>query len=128
VARPSLEEEYRTMTSTTSELIWVKQLLVDVGIKTQYNENILRELSRKIYCIESHFSWANKTHWGGLPFYSRKKSNQTQLRLRKSWMEINWSICLRKDWTREYLKEIIASWGWSISITPNLRGSVENNN
>jgi hypothetical protein len=33
VARSSVEAKYRVMVSTASELIWIKQLLVDFGIK-----------------------------------------------------------------------------------------------
>jgi hypothetical protein len=33
VARSSVEAEYRVMTSTASELIWIKQLLQDMKIK-----------------------------------------------------------------------------------------------
>jgi hypothetical protein len=33
VARSSVEMEYRVMTSTASELIWIKQLLRDMGLK-----------------------------------------------------------------------------------------------
>ena len=35
VARSSAEAEYRAMASTASELIWIKQLLSDMGFKTQ---------------------------------------------------------------------------------------------
>jgi Reverse transcriptase (RNA-dependent DNA polymerase) len=35
VARSSAEAEYRAMASTASELIWIKQLLADMGIETQ---------------------------------------------------------------------------------------------
>jgi len=35
VARSSAEAEYRAMTSTVSELIWVKQLLMDIRIETR---------------------------------------------------------------------------------------------
>jgi hypothetical protein len=35
VARSSAEAEYRAMASTASELIWVKQLLMDIGIETR---------------------------------------------------------------------------------------------
>jgi hypothetical protein len=35
MARSSVEAEYRVMTSTVNELIWVKQLLADVGIETR---------------------------------------------------------------------------------------------
>jgi hypothetical protein len=35
VARSSAEVEYRAMISTASELIWIKQLLADMGIETQ---------------------------------------------------------------------------------------------
>jgi hypothetical protein len=33
MARSSAEAEYRAMASTASELIWVKQLLMDIGIE-----------------------------------------------------------------------------------------------
>jgi hypothetical protein len=42
MARSSAETEYQAMTSTTSELIWIKKLLADLKIKIQ--EPI------KIYC------------------------------------------------------------------------------
>jgi hypothetical protein len=42
VARSSAEIEYRAMESTVSELIWVKQLLMDIGIETRD--------SMKIFC------------------------------------------------------------------------------
>lgn len=32
VSRSSVEVEYRAMTATTSELVWLKQLLQDFGI------------------------------------------------------------------------------------------------
>jgi hypothetical protein len=35
IARSSAEAEYRAMASTTSELIWIKQLLVELGINTR---------------------------------------------------------------------------------------------
>jgi hypothetical protein len=35
MARSSAEAEYRAMTLTASELIWIKQLLADLGIKNQ---------------------------------------------------------------------------------------------
>jgi hypothetical protein len=35
VARSSAEAKYRAMASTTSKLIWIKQLLADLGIKIQ---------------------------------------------------------------------------------------------
>jgi hypothetical protein len=42
MSRSSVEAEYRAMTSTTSELIWIKQLIADIEIKTQE--------PMKIYC------------------------------------------------------------------------------
>jgi hypothetical protein len=42
LARSSAEAEYRAMTTTASELIWIKQLLDDLGIKHQ--------ASLKIFC------------------------------------------------------------------------------
>jgi hypothetical protein len=42
VAQSSVEAEYRATTSTTTKLIWIKQLFTDLGIKTQ--ESI------KMYC------------------------------------------------------------------------------
>jgi hypothetical protein len=35
VARSSVEAEYQAMTSTASELIWIKQLLADMSIETR---------------------------------------------------------------------------------------------
>jgi hypothetical protein len=35
VAQSSAEAEYRAMASTASELIWVKQLFMDIGIETR---------------------------------------------------------------------------------------------
>jgi hypothetical protein len=35
VARSSAEAEYRVMTSTASEIVWIKQLLMDIGIEIQ---------------------------------------------------------------------------------------------
>jgi hypothetical protein len=35
VARSSAKAEYRAMTSTTSELTWIKQLLADLNIKVE---------------------------------------------------------------------------------------------
>jgi hypothetical protein len=42
MARLSVEIEYRAMTSTMSELIWIKQILTDLDIK--YNASI------KMFC------------------------------------------------------------------------------
>jgi hypothetical protein len=42
VARSSAEMEYRAIASTTSELMWIKQLLEDLGIKV--------ETPMKMYC------------------------------------------------------------------------------
>jgi ATP sulfurylase len=42
VARSSAKAEYRAMASTTSELIWIKQLLKDLEIKV--------ETSMEMYC------------------------------------------------------------------------------
>jgi hypothetical protein len=35
MARSSTEAEYRAMTSTASEIVWIKQLLMDIGIEIQ---------------------------------------------------------------------------------------------
>jgi pyruvoyl-dependent arginine decarboxylase (PvlArgDC) len=35
MARSSAETEYQAIASTTSELIWIKQFLADMGIETQ---------------------------------------------------------------------------------------------
>ena len=40
VARSSAEAEYRAMASTASELVWIKQLLADIGIQTQTPMNM----------------------------------------------------------------------------------------
>jgi hypothetical protein len=51
MVRSSAEAEYRAMVSTTSELIWIKQLLADIGIETQglmkifYNSQAARHIT-----------------------------------------------------------------------------------
>jgi hypothetical protein len=51
VARSSSEAEYRTMVSTASELVWIKQLLEDLGIKIEspmkmhYDNQVARHIA-----------------------------------------------------------------------------------
>ncbi|KAJ4819483.1 Copia protein [Rhynchospora pubera] len=69
VARSSAEAEYRAMASTTSEVIWLKQLMHDIGVPCDYpipmfcdnqaarhiaNNPVFRERTKHIE-IDCHF-------------------------------------------------------------------------
>jgi hypothetical protein len=51
MARSSAEAEYRAMTSTVSELIWVKQLLTDIDIKIRDSIKIFCDNQAEIYIL-----------------------------------------------------------------------------
>jgi hypothetical protein len=61
MARSSAEAEYRAMTSTASELIWIKQLLVDM--------NITSATLMKIFCDNQ----ATRHITANLVFHERTK-------------------------------------------------------
>jgi hypothetical protein len=85
MARSSAKVEYRVMTSTTNELVWIKQLLMDIGIEIQ--------TPIKIFCDNQ----AVRHIASNLIFYERTKyievnchCNQKKLRHHMLKAEINW--------------------------------------
>jgi hypothetical protein len=76
MARSSAETEYRAMASTTSELIWIRQLLTDIRIEARNLMKIFCDNQAARHSIESRLSRANKTYRDGLSLHSRKSSSK----------------------------------------------------
>jgi len=68
VSRSSAEVEYRSMTMTTYELKWLKEILSSLNmiyttsILLHYDSQVVRHISKSI------FSWSNQAHWSILSF------------------------------------------------------------
>jgi hypothetical protein len=63
MARSSAKAEYRAMTSTASELTWIKQLLADLRIKIQESYIVTIKLHVTLHLIRCFTSDKNISKW-----------------------------------------------------------------
>jgi hypothetical protein len=126
VAQSSVEAEYRATTSTTTKLIWIKQLFTDLGIKTQ--ESI------KMYCDNqaAHHITSN------LVFHERTihiKMDYHFIREKIHSKEVEILFVRSKDQSADVFTNGLEPRMFNDNMiklemidiyTPNLRGSVEN--
>jgi hypothetical protein len=81
MARSSAQAEYRAIASTTNELIWIKQLLGGLGIKTQelmkiyFNNQVTRHITSNLVFLER-----KKKYRSGLSFHSGEKFIRKKLK------------------------------------------------
>jgi hypothetical protein len=128
VARSSAEAEYRAMASTASELTWIKQLLLDMGFRTQ--------APMKMYCDNN-----SARHIASNPvFHERTKHIEVDchfVREKVQAKEIETPYVKSEDQLADVFtkgldpgpfEKITSKLGLYDIYIPSLRGSVENNN
>jgi hypothetical protein len=102
MARSSAKVEYRAMTSTVSELTWIKQVLTDLNIKIEKPMKIFVIINQRdtLHQILSFMSGPNTSKL--IVTLLEKKCNQKRLRLHLLRAKINWSTSSQRD----YIKHI----------------------
>jgi hypothetical protein len=127
VARSSAEAEYRVITSTASELIWIKQLLADMNIETQNPMKIFcnNQAARHI-ALKPVFHERTKHIEIDCHFIQEKvQSKEIETPYVKSGEQL--ADIFTKGLDPRPFEDNSSKLGMSDIYTLNLRGSVENN-
>jgi hypothetical protein len=104
MARSSAKVEYRAMTSTVSELTWIKQVLTDLNIKIEEPMKIFVIINQRdtLHQILSFMSGPNTSKL--IVTLLEKKCNQRRLRLHLLRAKINWSTSSQRDYIKHICK------------------------
>jgi hypothetical protein len=109
IVRSSVEAEYRAMTSATSELIWIKQLLCDLNIIIQYlmklfcdNQAVCNIISNPVFHERTKHNKVDV-----ISFERRYKQRKKKHRLLEA--KINCQYILKGSRAKVHLKKIQAS-------------------
>jgi hypothetical protein len=109
MARSSAETEYQAMTSTTSELTWIKQIVADMSI------TIPKPM--KIFCdnqvarhITLNLMFHERTKYIDVDcHFVREKIQVGEIKTPFEEVKTNQWIFLQKDWRQDHLKRIQAN-------------------
>jgi hypothetical protein len=128
VARSSTEAEYRAMASTISELIWIKQLLTDLEIKTQ--EPMKMHCDNQVAChIASNLVFHERTkHIEVDCHFIREKIHSKEIETLFMRSKDQVADIFTKGLEPGMFNDNTIKLGMIDIYTPNLRGSVEENN
>jgi hypothetical protein len=105
VAQSSVETEYRVMTSTTDELIWIKQLLRDMRLKINQPMLICCDNQTARHIASNPVFHERTKHIEIDCHLFEKRFNQKKNQTPFVKVKISWRMFLLKDWTPNFFEE-----------------------
>jgi hypothetical protein len=97
MARSSVETEYRAIASTTSELMWIKQVFIDINIKVVEPMKIFCDNQSARHIATNLVFYERTKHIELTLTLLKKKCNQRRLRLHLLRAKTNWLTFSQKD-------------------------------
>jgi len=70
VSQSSAESEYMTMANMILELIWIRDLLTEIGFPSECPWDYMATTRRQYTLLKWCVSWENQTHWRWLSYSS----------------------------------------------------------
>ena len=127
VARSSAEAEYRAMASTASELTWIKQLLADMEIKIQEPIKMFCDNQAARHIASNPVFHERTKHIEVDCHFIREKIQSKEIETPYVKSKDQLEDIFTKGLEPKLFEENVIKLGLIDIYTPNLRGSVENN-
>jgi hypothetical protein len=125
VARSSVETEYRAMASTASELIWIKQLLTDIGMSVSQPMKMYCDNQAARHIALNPVFHERTKHIEVDCYFIREKIQNNEIETPFVTSKDQLADIFTKGLDLSLFERNIDKLGMCNIYTPNLRGSVE---
>lgn len=109
IAQSNAEAEYRTTASTASELTWIKQLFLDVGINTQEPMKIFCDNQTAQHIALNPVFHERTKHIEVDYHFIREKIRAKEIKLSLWEVKTNWQIFSQRNLIQNHLKWMLTS-------------------